>query len=65
MLGSLAGFARSAGKRYLEIDLPLGAVARLRRRGFAPVATMLRLSDRPVTYRSGHPGLLVAGRWSL
>jgi GNAT superfamily N-acetyltransferase len=60
--------ARALGLRCIEIDVPLrdGAViSALRRAGFEPVATMLRLSDDPEAYRAHSAIAPLAGRWSL
>ena len=67
-LRASAVHARAVGLRRVEIDVPLrdGAVsAPLRRAGFEPVATMLRLSTDPEMYRAPSAIVALAGRWSL
>ncbi len=68
---SLAAGARAAvaaGKRYLDIDVPVGAgdtLGTLRRMGFESVAVMIRMVDRPARYADGAGERPSAGRWSL
>ncbi len=67
-LAAGAHAAVAAGKRFLDIDVPVAAgrtLGTLRRAGFESVAVMIRMVDRPARYVAGAGERPLAGRWSL